>query len=527
MPSALTYPGVYVEEIPSGVRTITGVATSIAAFVGKAPWGPIDDPVIITSFADFERRFGGLSRTYPMGYAVKDFYLNGGQTAVIVRVFPGVTAASTAKFDVNGLLLKAASPGTWANTAVRVRVDQTNIPAADQANLYNPTVHNKTTGATETYLGVTHNDTNMRVDRVLENAGSMIRFDVADPFVAPAKPSSFHAAITPTVNDVWNDNTLSEAASTASTGDGTALWGTDEGSETNKTGIYSLQKTDLFNILCLTGNDRDTDVPKAIYQKALTYARKRRAMLVVDAPRTWADANAIAANNFQKLTDDVGLSGDAARNAAIYYPRILEADPQMDNQISAFPPAGAMAGIMARTDVTRGVWKAPAGVDAAIAGAAGLSVKLTDEENGILNPVGINCLRTFPIIGSVVWGARTMRGADVTPDDYKYIPVRRLALFIEESLYRGFKWAVFEPNDEPLWAQIRLAGGAFMHNLFVQGAFQGGSPRDAYFVKCDKDTTTQNDINLGIVNVVVGFAPLKPAEFVVLKIAQIAGQIQA
>jgi phage tail sheath protein FI len=156
-----------------------------------------------------------------------------------------------------------------------------------------------------------------------------------------------------------------------------------------------------------------------------------------------------------------------------------------------------------------------------------LSVKLTDDENGILNPVGINCLRTFPIIGSIVWGARTMRGADVTPDDYKYVPVRRLALFIEESLFRGLKWAVFEPNDEPLWAQIRLAGGAFMHNLFVQGAFQGGSPRDAYFVKCDKDTTTQNDVNLGVVNVVVGFAPLKPAEFVVLKITQIAGQIQA
>jgi phage tail sheath protein FI len=347
MPSALTYPGVYVEEIPSGVRTITGVATSIAAFVGKAPWGPVDDPVIITSFADYERRFGGLSRHYPMGYAVKDFYLNGGQTAVIVRVFPGASNASTARFDVNGLLLKAASPGTWANTAIRVRVDQTNIPAADQANLWNLTIHNKTTGATETYLGVTHNDTNQRVDRVLENAGSMLRFDVADPFVAPVKPSSFHQAITPVKNDVWNDPDLSEPAGTASTGDGTALWGTDEGSETNKTGIYALQKTDLFNIMVLCADTRDTDVPAPIYQKALAYCRRRRAMLVVDAPRTWGDANGIAANNFQKLTD-LNLTGEQARNAAIYYPRVLEADPQMDNQIAAFPPAGAVAGIMAR-----------------------------------------------------------------------------------------------------------------------------------------------------------------------------------
>jgi len=152
---------------------------------------------------------------------------------------------------------------------------------------------------------------------------------------------------------------------------------------------------------------------------------------------------------------------------------------------------------------------------------------LTDEENGMLNPRGINSLRSFPVTGRVVWGARTLRGADQLADEYKYIPVRRTALYIEESLYRGLQWVVFEPNDEPLWAQIRLNAVAFMHNLFRQGAFQGSSPRDAYFVKCDKDTTTQNDINLGIVNILVGFAPLKPAEFVIIKLQQLAGQIQA
>jgi phage tail sheath protein FI len=171
------------------------------------------------------------------------------------------------------------------------------------------------------------------------------------------------------------------------------------------------------------------------------------------------------------------------------------------------------------------VWKAPAGFDATLVGVPQLAVPLTDAENGELNPHGINCLRALPATGRVVWGARTLRGSDQLADEYKYVPVRRTALFIEESLYRGLKWAVFEPNDEPLWAQIRLNVGAFMHNLFRQGAFQGSSPRDAYFVRCDKDTTTQNDINLGIVNVVVGFAPLKPAEFVVLKLQQIAGQI--
>jgi hypothetical protein len=139
--------------------------------------------------------------------------------------------------------------------------------------------------------------------------------------------------------------------------------------------------------------------------------------------------------------------------------------------------------------------------------------------------VGINCLRTFPITGTVVWGARTLRGADQLADEYKYVPVRRLALFIEESLYRGTQWVVFEPNDEPLWAQIRLNVGAFMQSLFRQGAFQGQTPKEAYLVKCDKETTTQTDINLGIVNIVVGFAPLKPAEFVIIKIQQLAGQI--
>jgi hypothetical protein len=200
-------------------------------------------------------------------------------------------------------------------------------------------------------------------------------------------------------------------------------------------------------------------------------------------------------------------------------------DPLQEGRLSEFAPCGAIAGIMARTDAARGVWKAPAGLEATLNGVAELTVKLTDGENGQLNPLAVNCLRTFPVTGRVVWGARTLLGADMLASEWKYVPVRRLALFIEESLYRGTQWVVFEPNDEPLWAQIRLNLGAFMNGLFRQGAFQGRSPRDAYFVKCDNETTTQNDINLGIVNIIVGFAPLKPAEFVIIKIQQIAGEI--
>jgi hypothetical protein len=156
----------------------------------------------------------------------------------------------------------------------------------------------------------------------------------------------------------------------------------------------------------------------------------------------------------------------------------------------------------------------------------GLTVPLTDAENGELNPLGINCLRQVPAAGYVVWGARTTVGNDQLASQWKYIPVRRTALYIEESLYRGTQWAVFEPNDEPLWSQLRLNIGVFMHGLFRQGAFQGQSPKEAYFVKCDKTTTTQADIDRGIVNVIVGFAPLKPAEFVVLYIQQMAGQLE-
>jgi len=203
---------------------------------------------------------------------------------------------------------------------------------------------------------------------------------------------------------------------------------------------------------------------------------------------------------------------------AAYFPWIYVSDPLKSGKLRLTPPSGSIAGLFARTDNLRGVWTAPAGTDAAVIGVSGLSYNLTDSENGALNALGINCLRVFPT-GTLVWGAQTLEGTEESTSDWKYIPVRRLALFIEESLYREIQWAVFEPNAEPLWAQIRLNVGAFLQQLFCQRAFQGSTPRDAYFVKCDAATTTQNDIDAGLVNVVVGFAPLRRAEFVVLTIS--------
>jgi hypothetical protein len=288
----------------------------------------------------------------------------------------------------------------------------------------------------------------------------------------------------------------------------------------DKSGMFALEDVDIFNILCIP-RAADLAAPELfnVYSAAEAYCLERRAFLIVDIPRN--------IDTVQEMKDWLDTNANLrSRNAAVYFPRLRIADPLNQFRLRDFAASGTMAGLYARTDNERGVWKAPAGIDATLRNVNELRYVLTDPENGTLNPLGINCLRTFPVIGTISWGARTLDGADVQASEWKYLPVRRFALFLEESLYRGTKFAVFEPNDEPLWAQIRLNVGAFMQNLFRQSAFQGQTPREAYFVKCDKETTTQNDINQGIVNILVGFAPLKPAEFVIIKISQIAGQIQ-
>ena len=532
MPVAVSYPGVYVEEIPSGVRAITGVATSITAFVGRAPSGQVDVPVTVNSFGDFERNFGKLHPDYPLGYAVRDFYQNGGAQAVVVRLYKGTdTKPPKAVIKIPSLDLEAASPGAWGNN-LRARIDaavsadvaaRLGLTAAD---LFNVTVRDMATGTTERIVNLSVKESARRADRVLATESDLVRVSKPAALPGTAVPSAHPAPAAG--KSIWEDDAASSKVATADLAldsaplDATAYLG----DAAAKTGLNALQKTDLFNLLCIPPDTRNGDTPITVWQGALAFCVARRAMVIIDAPAAWSSAGFITANNTQALTA-LGLSGDAARNAALYFPRLIESDPNRQGQLDTFAPCGCVAGVIARTDAQRGVWKAPAGIDAALAGIQGLAVSLTNDENGMLNPLGVNCLRTFPTIGSVVWGARTLRGADLLADEYKYVPVRRLALYLEESLFRGTQWVVFEPNDEPLWSQIRLNIGAFMQNLFRQGAFQGKTPSEAYFVKCDKETTTQNDINLGVVNVVVGFAPLKPAEFVIIKIQQMAGQIAA
>ncbi len=503
MPVAVNYPGVYVEEIPSGVRTITGVATSVTAFVGWAPKGPTDQAGLVLSWPDFVRQYGGLDARSLLGYAVSQFFVNGGQQAYIVRLAASDAAPATVTVGA-ALDVTAASPGAWAK-AYGIGIKNQTGGGANAPKKFRLQVGYFAPGATDPIVVESFENLSMAsddprfVEEVINAESSLIRVKVKAGVTAPPADGDPAAAKL----DHGDDGKVLDPVATA--GDfNTAL---------TSTGVDLLQRIDLFNLLCVPG---ESDAATLATLEA--FCRKRRAFLIADCKQD---------DTFTSISPgpNGSITGDDGINGALFFPWVTAPDPLSQNRPSDFPPCGFVAGIFARTDTNRGVWKAPAGTDASLAGVVGPKLSLTDRENGVLNPLAVNCIRNFKVYGTVLWGARTLRGNDEIGSEWKYIPVRRLALYIEESLFRGTKWVVFEPNDEPLWGQIRLNVGAFMHNLFRQGAFQGTTPRDAYFVKCDKETTTQNDINLGIVNIVVGFAPLKPAEFVVIQIQQMAGQI--
>jgi phage tail sheath protein FI len=678
MPSSLTYPGVYIEERASGVRTITGVATSIAAFVDNFPRGPLNEAVQCLGYADFEREYGGIHPQSEASYGIRQFFQNGGVECWVVRVAtlddatavnnaiearrvvhegPGATGAELFRV-LAGRRLRGAiatDPGVWGNN-VLIEVDY-DTSAPDQTfnlSVSELAVENGRSRIlrSEVFRNLTMEAAapNYAVDTV--NAGSRIvqldrrnlagtadlpalttvapfprpaatgalgdalalpaaipptgsTFDVtvADdtdpPAVRPARtatltypgapPATYQALrpyieaairalADPTVVSAETERSLLAGATVRLLGNGTAAYpfrylvqggraspayraaatldvegpvvadmgfpsgvlpnvqqyqlagGLDGllpvddaaliGNALAKTGFHALDDVDLVNILCIPGAaGLSATRMRAVYDQAAGYIAGRRGFLLIDIPATTTTLDAM---------QTWVMENDAlrSRNAAVYFPRTFVPDPVNGNRLRDIGASGTVAGVFARTDATRGVWKAPAGTDARLENVQALTYSLTDLQNGALNPLGINCLRTFPGYGQVAWGARTLDGADMLASEWKYIPIRRLALYIEESLFRGTKWVVFEPNDEPLWAQIRLNVGVFMNGLFRQDALQGRTQQEAFFVKCDKETTTQADRNLGIVNIVVGFAPLKPAEFVVITIQQIAGDLQ-
>ena len=392
MPEAPNTPGVFIEETSMGPPTIAGVETSITAFVGGAATGPTDDPTSVGNWQEYEATFGPLAPDSLMGFAIRDYFRNGGRQARVVRVAGPVTAASI-------------------------------------------------------------------------TAGGALR--------------------------------------------------------PGRAGLYALEGVETFNLLSIPPYLESGDVDPSVVADAAAYCEERRAILLVDPPSAWADAGDVVGTH---SATGLAALGTESANAALYFPRVIQPDPLRNDAPGTFVPSGAVAGVIARTDRRRGVWKAPAGLEAKLSAGTEPAVLLTDRENGELNPRGVNCLRTFPTRGTVVWGARTLQGDDRLGSEWKYLPVRRLALHIEESLDRGLRWAVFEPNDDRLWAGLRTSTATFLDGLFRRGAFQGARHREAFFVKCDRETTTQSDIDDGFVNVLVGFAPLRPAEFVILEIRLEAGR---
>jgi uncharacterized protein len=642
MSVAPTYPGVYIQELPSGVQTITGVSTAVTAFLGYFMQGPMNQPTQIFSVADLESTFGPLYSGSEAAYGIRQFFANGGAEAVVVRVAAGSSAApEPASMQLEDsthaviLTATASSPGSWGNS-VRLAVDYNTTNPGAAFNLAVTQVDSSSppnTLATEVYrnLTLTPADANYAV-AVVNNASALVQLTlVGTPTTLPVAtgtvsqdvsgvdlstlatsgtnmtvelggstigtvafataPSNLTemasalqtylqalgtppqlpnatvtlvpgtgtsvylqiSAVVSTPSDVLTfsgqlaDDLYLDASGTVTNAQQYALGGTagpfasnsvtgTDGSEPDaagligdplaKTGIYALDSAN-FNILCLPDvmNLADT-AAFAVISAAETYCQAQWAFLLVDPPQS--SAGGAGGSDRDTLT---GIQDWLAQNsnlrssyAALYYPRPQIPDPLSNYRLRSVAASGTMAGLYASTDGSSGVWKAPAGTATQLVNVSALTYQVTDPENGVLNPLAINCLRSFPVYGNVCWGARTLDGADQIESQWKYIPVRRLALYIEASLYQGTQWAVFEPNDEPLWSALRLSIGTFMQQLFQKGAFQGSTPTSAYFVKCDATTTTQADINLGIVNIVVGFAPLLPAEFVIIQIQQIAGQ---
>ena len=519
MPARL-HPGVYVEEVPSPARSIEGASTSAVIFVGETERGPLE-PTKIKSRADFGRIFGGYKRhatgnsvqITSLTYAVDAFFQNGGGTAYILRAAEAPPLTTLGKRTKGTVKLVATSPGAWSKQLHAVICKS----AVDPLTRFRIVVTYQAPGderrIVENWdrLTVEAADENYVVD-VLKRS-LYIRWDPAEDVAAPDQFDI--AASSPTETDI-----LTKDAAFNGVG----------GEEDLPSGSFAavlgrLDEVTDASLLVVPARIYDSDATTLLLANAaLSYAEKRPPQdlfVIADMPRVKDKPSPTEATNATVNLQYPGLS-PKTNYGAVYFPWIEISDPigvGRDPTVYV-PPSGFVAGLYARTDARRGVWKAPAGLDATLLGIRRLEYKLLDSHQDELNPIGVNAVRVQPASGAVVWGSRTLQPGG----EWRYIPVRRTAIFLRKSIYNGIQWAVFESNDENLWASLRLAIGAFMDQQFRQGAFAGKTAREAFFVKCDAETTPEADQIAGIVNVWVGFAPLRPAEFVVVKLSQIVNQ---
>jgi uncharacterized protein len=566
------HPGVYVQEVSSAVKPIAGVGTSTAAFIGIADKGPVPGtllptkrparPVLVTSFTGYSRQFGGFRSDSFLTYAVQAFFQNGGQQLYVIRVVPPAptsppssppsspsvsaiaAATGTLSSGAGTVLLSAANQGLWGNQVwVQVSPSSDGDPSNSNFKLqvmYGASAAEAKGNVVESYDNVTFEGSPTLLSGAI-NPGAYARqivnsrseyIAITGDFTANPLPASKVPQIVQLGSGGDGDTSTVDfvgqpAASNLLTG----------------SGIYALDKITDVNLIAIPGQG---DV--ATVNAGVEYCKNQRPLqdcffigdmgsITADGTPTGATSvplarrddatptvNTIASARAFATTGVGGtlLDRSSGDYGAIYFPWVFAPDPigVGRNPRILLPPSGFMAGVYARIDNSRGVFKAPAGTEAGVAGALGPFVLTSDTEQDQLNPVMVNVLRTVPGSGLVVWGTRTF----ASDASWQYIPVRRIAIFLRVSIYNGIQWAVFEPNDEPLWASLRLNIRAFMLTQFNAGAFQGSTPDDAFFVSCDSSTTTQQDIDNGVVNILVGFAPLKPAEFVVLKLSQIVNQ---
>jgi phage tail sheath protein FI len=588
MSEIYTYPGIYLTETADIPRTVTAATTSLTAIMGLFPRGPIDQAVLVSSQADFEAQFAGDTIEGLATYAVQQFFLNGGSGAWIVRLAATDSTAATVNLSgititasspgswANGyavaltdstLPLAPTAPkyldftlykGTPSPSGPPAPILEQipNLPASDPAQLAA-----LITAASQYVVAVTPQPPPSSV------TANPTPVALAGGFDGTWNDSVFKDAVNGQLNGPvtqggqGGSSTTPGGQASGSTGTGgqasgsTGKGGQASGSSPSSaapSGTPAQQPTSplldliapqVFNLLCIPDLVwMDLQDQTATVQVAHKYAADHQAFLLVDPPPpeagmgakpTWMTSTVASVNTvgvgtvgLNALAQDWGhLVLDATRDAgAVYYPWLLIPDPASSGAQLYVPPSGTVAGIYAATDASRGVWKAPAGVDASLTNVTGLAdVSINDTINGTLNVLGINAIRTFPIYGTVVWGSRTLAGSDLADSAWKYVPVRRLTDFIEQSLLQSLRWAIFEPNGPSLWSSISLEIGAFMSGLYAAGAFSGATAAQAYQVVCDATTTSETDMLSGIVRVHVGFQPVEPAEFVVLNIVLNAG----
>ncbi len=522
MPTLL-HPGVYVSEVPSCARSIEGAPTSTTIFVGETERGPLG-PTKIKSRSDYERWFGGYFRVRDdaspaldptrvlTAYAIDGYYQNGGSTAYVLRAVdePDGGLEVSARDDV-----QASSPGLWGDS-ISVAFLASSGDDAERfriAVVYEaPETGERRLVEVWDRLSVDPADENYVVDILKRSLYIRWAEDAA-----PAVPTLDELGSPPSTSPEESDVVDGAVALAGGAGGGGELSGAEYGAILAE----GLAGVDDAALLGATSDAllADSDDYVQIVDQFIGFAegRPRQDLFFVgDLPGQRTEGDPTSATT-AAVADKDTLT--ASNFAGLYWPHLVVGDVVGTgrNPTITVPPSGYVAGLFARIDGRRGVWKAPAGTEATLAGTIALEHQLNDLHSDELNPKGVNALRQIPGAGRVVWGARTM-----TPSsEWRYVPVRRTAIFLRSSIYNGIQWAVFEPNDEPLWASLRASIGGFMETQFRNGAFAGRTSDEAYFVKVDAETTTEIDQAAGVVNILVGFAPLRPAEFVVVKLSQI------